>query len=307
MTPDRKSRTGSMQQIRPTGKGVPQPSGINWRGWVIVLGALCVLGAPGLAYSGGPPNPPDAFQICPRLSTTDTDRYALCATAQCFFLNGVAYCKCDVMNGSSISIPLEFQEGGTSQNICDLLDDGVNNGFTVSTYSTPEQVLKKYADTYTSGPPPLALYTCPGGSSGSYAQCDGGVCFTSSTGTEFPGVGQVGANQIICACPITEARKTLPKHESRLGFQIAGPWQKTDGTACTGNDSPSDCCSSGSAWPQGDWFSQFCFPSEKKPSTGDIIMVGAPTGSAALLSTLLDGPPPPAVNQCRLEQGKGSK
>ena len=96
MTPDRKSRIGLMQQIQPKGKGVPQPGGINWRGWVILLGALWVLGAPGSAYSAGPPNPPDAFQICPRPGTTDTDRYALCATAQCFVLNGLAYCSCDV-------------------------------------------------------------------------------------------------------------------------------------------------------------------------------------------------------------------
>src|SRR6266849_10904316 len=306
MTPDRKSRIGLMQQIQPKGKGVPQPGGINWRGWVILLGALWVFGAPGSAYSAGPPNPPDAFQICPRPGTTDTDRYALCATAQCFVLNGLAYCSCDVMNASSISIPFEFQEGGTSQNVCDLLDDGVNNGFTVSTYSTPAQVLKKYVQK-PGGPPPLALYTCPGDSSGSYAQCDGGVCFNSSTGTEFPGVGQVGADQIICACPITDLRKTLPKHEAHLGFQIAGPWQKTDGSACTGNDRPSDCCSSGPAWPQGDWFSKFCFPPKKNPTTGDIIMVGAPQGTPALLSTLLDGPPPPAVNQCRLEKGMGPK
>ncbi len=52
------------------------------------------------------------------------------------------------MNGRSISGSFEFQEGGTSQNVCDLLDDGVNNGFTVSTYSAPQQILKSYAEAY---------------------------------------------------------------------------------------------------------------------------------------------------------------
>jgi hypothetical protein len=296
-----------MQRIRSRGKGVSSSGTFPWRSWLIALGALCVFGAPGGASGAGPSSPSDQFQICPRPNTSDTEQYALCATAQCFFLNGVAYCNCDVMNGSSISIPFEFQGGGTSQNICDLLDDGVNNGFTVSTYSTPETLKKSYADAYSGvGPPPLALYTCPGGSSGAYAQCDGGVCFDSTTGNDFPGVGPIGAGQILCACPITEPRRTLPKHEARLGFQISGPWQKTDGTACKGSDSPDDCCSAGPEWPQGDWFSRFCFPTDTTLATGDIIPVGAPQGTPRLLSRLLDGSPL-AVNECQVKKGKGPK
>jgi hypothetical protein len=295
VTPDRKSLMGALQQIRWQGKGVSQSRGINWRGWLIVLGVLCLLGVPGGADSAGPPKPQGPFQICPR-NASDTNAYALCATAQCFLLNDVAYCKCDLMNGSSISSSFEFQENGTPQNVCDLLDDGVNNGFTVSTYSVPAQLLFSYAQTYNgSGPPPLALYTCPGGSSGPYAQCDGGVCFNSTTGKDFPGVGPIGATQVVCACPITD-----PRREARLGFQIAGPWQKTDGSACKGTDSPDDCCSS-------DWFSQFCFPPERNPATGDTLLVGAPQGTGILLSVLLDGPPAPQVNQCQLEKGKKPK
>jgi hypothetical protein len=260
-----------MQRIRSRGKGVSSSGTFPWRSWLIALGALCVFGAPGGASGAGPSSPSDQFQICPRPNTSDTDRYALCATAQCFFLNGVAYCNCDVMNGSSISIPFEFQGGGTSQNICDLLDDGVNNGFTVSTYSTPETLKKSYADAYSGvGPPLLALYTCPGGSSGAYAQCDGGVCFDSSTGNDFPGVGPIGAGQILCACPITEPRSAGPE------------------------------------WPQGDWFSRFCFPTDANPATGDIIPVGAPQGTPRLLSRLLDGSAP-VVNECQVKRGKGPK
>lgn len=302
MTSDGTSNVGVRRHIRSQGKGVPQPNSIDRRGGLMVLCALFVLCAPSGAYSAGTPTPPDPFQVCPRPGTNDTNVYALCATAQCFFLNDVAYCKCDVMNGKSISLPFDFEAGGESQNVCDLLNDGVNNGFTVSTYSSPEQLTKAYAESYTGvGPPPLAVYTCPGGSSGSYAQCDGGVCFNSSSGRDFPGIGQVGADQIICACPITEPRKTLPNHQARVGFQITGPWQKTDGTACKGTDSDADCCSSGPQWPQGDWFSQFCFPPEGKPATGDILPVGSLPGTGRLLSKLLDGSEA-VVNQCRLKK-----
>jgi hypothetical protein len=288
-----------------------------------VLGALC-LWVPSRGYSVDPPNP---FQICPRTNTSDTDEYALCATAECFVLNDVAYCKCDSMQTPSISASLEYcanpvpgagvpptssappevcrRQGGLVEDVCDLLNQGVGNGFTVSTYSTPQQLTQSYANGFKPGqPPPLAVYTCPGGSTGSYAQCDGGICFDSTTGKTFPGVGAVGSGQIVCSCPITTPRKTLPRHGTRGGFQTWGPWQMADGTPCTGNGSPEDCCNS-------DWFSRFCFPTPKKPTNGDIILVGAPPGTGELLSRLLaDGtgmPPPDAVNSCNFEVAKGSK
>ena len=37
--------------------------------------------------------------------------YALCAVASCLVFNEVAYCKCDVKTGDSISLKLEFDDG----------------------------------------------------------------------------------------------------------------------------------------------------------------------------------------------------
>jgi hypothetical protein len=57
----------------------------------------------------------------------------------------------------------------------------------------------------------LAVYQCEGGS---YAQCDGGLCFTSTSGRDSPLWGHVNNNEIICSCPI---------ETSNLPFQIMGP------------------------------------------------------------------------------------
>jgi hypothetical protein len=65
-----------------------------------------------------------------------------------------------------------------------------------------------------------ALYTCPGGATGSYAQCDGGTCFKSTTGKYFPGVGKVGNNEIICSCPITVPAQT----DAPASYQFIGPY-----------------------------------------------------------------------------------
>lgn len=270
------------------GKETPPSSAIGWHGRLAAFGVLCVLGGAGYAYGAG------AASSASKPGTGDApvvicnQKYALCATAQCFYLNGVAYCKCDVEQGRSISISFDFDNN--TQDVCDLLDQGLSNGYTVSTYSLPNQVTKQYAAEYDpqkGEPPPLALYTCPRGSStGPYAQCDGGVCFTSTTGTTFPGVGPVGDDQIICSCPVTEPRKIGPQ----LGYQISGPWQRADGTACGANDSPSDCCSS-------TYLNQFCNASyDPAIPTGATIPVGAPTGVATALSLLLGDLRP--INTC---------
>jgi hypothetical protein len=268
-------------------KGTQSSNGIGWRGWVATLGALCMLGATGHAYGANaasaaskPESGNGSLVIC-------NQKYALCATAQCFYMNGVAYCKCNVEQGESISVSFDFDDN--TQNVCDLLDQGLTNGYTVSTFSLPEQVTKKYAAEYPQkgGPPPLGLYTCARGSSkGPYAQCDGGVCFNSTTGTTFPGVGPVGAGEIICSCPITQPHKVGPQ----VGYQITGPWQRANGTACGANDSPSDCCSAS-------YVEQFCNASYGSTiPTGAIIPVGAPTGAATALSALLGDLQP--INTC---------
>ena len=155
--------------------------------------------------------------------SSDTNPFALCATATCWPLDSVAYCKCDVLNQQSISLPFHYRENGTEMDVCDLLLDGSGNGFTVSTYATPRQLEKDYRPKEERLGPPLALYTCPvsDATEGYSAQCDGGLCFTSTQGQEFPGFGQLEEDEIICSCPIVA--------NSRNGFQMAGPWNCNPG------------------------------------------------------------------------------
>jgi hypothetical protein len=198
-----------------------------------------------------------AFAIC----TGQT--YALCATASCYVLNGVAYCECDVEMGSSISVP--FNNDG--QNICSINAEGASSGYMASTYSLPASVVA------TSGTPPpgaQALYTCPGSTSdGAYAQCDGGLCYTSTEGQSFPGFAQpLAANEIICSCPMTVASPP-----AAAGYQIAGPY------------------------PCQESFFANCSSQTANTNTGSTVYVGAPTGTAELLTQLLDGSIPP-LNQC---------
>lgn len=50
----REFRLGPLQQTPLKGEEMPRAGGIRRRGWVVVLGALCVLGAPGRAFSVDP-------------------------------------------------------------------------------------------------------------------------------------------------------------------------------------------------------------------------------------------------------------
>jgi hypothetical protein len=126
--------------------------------------------------------------------------YALCAGVQCFVYNAVAYCKCSVMSGNSVSSPLNYSGG----NVCNFNGEGPRSGYMVSTFSLPTEN--------------QSLYFCPPSrNSGYYASCDGGVCFTSSRGQSFPGLGQLGGNEIVCACTIKDGSMDL------LGHQIFGP------------------------------------------------------------------------------------
>jgi hypothetical protein len=190
---------------------------------------------------------PNPFRIL------DNQTYALCAVASCFVFNEVAYCKCDVLNGDSISLTLKFDD----QNVCNVNEEGVGNGYMVSTFSVPTDTDK-------------AIYTCPGatrgraGSNGAYAQCDGGICFTSSQGKSFPGVdGQLAEDEIICSCPITEQKPANP-----VGYQISGPF------------------------PCEQSFFENCSRAVANDKTGSTVYVGAPTGTADLLAKLLTGSVP---------------
>lgn len=195
------------------------------------------------------------FEIC------KDQTYALCAAAQCTVYDGVAYCKCDVKHGDSISLPFKLSDG---KDVCSVNAAGVNNGYMVSTFSPPESALAPNGD--------RAIYTCPAGSDGAYAQCDGGICFTSTEGAAFPGLGQLAKNQIICSCPVTKPGITSGK---LIGFQILGPYP---------------CQKS---------FYQYCNSSVANSHNGSTIYVGAPTGIPKLLTHKLIGHVP-EFNECHL-------
>jgi hypothetical protein len=197
---------------------------------------------------------PRVFKIC------HDQTYALCAVASCYVFNLVAYCKCDIKHGDSISLPLE----ANGQDVCGVNAAGPANGYMVSTFSVADSVLKGGNK---------ALYTCPASKSdGAYAQCDGGLCFTSTKGAPaFPGFdAPLAPGQIMCSCPITVA---IPG-SAGFGYQIAGPYP----------------C-------QADYFRN-CQSAVTSPRTGSTIPVGAPTGVALTLALLLNGPPVPQLNRC---------
>ena len=216
---------------------------------------------------------------CP-VSDKQPDTFALCATATCWTLDGVAYCKCDVMNEKSISISFDYEENGQSKNVCNLLLDGNNNGYTVSTYATPRQVETDYNPKTEKLGAPLGYYTCAtkDGPQGYGAQCDGGICFYGTQGKDFPGLGHIDKNEIVCSCP--------PMLSSSPGFQIAGPWNCKPGDANENNQ----CCDQ-------DYYNEMCSVTSVK-STGTVLAVSAPIGAPKVLSAMLDGKPP-QVNACR--------
>lgn len=186
--------------------------------------------------------------------------YALCASAKAFVFQEVAYAKCIVKRGDSISAPPLVYNEKKGLNVCDYNATGARNGFMASTFSLPQEVRKGG---------PKALYTCPGGSTGDYAQCDGGTCFDSTRGQNFPGVGRLTNDEIMCSCPITKtSTSTAP-----FGYQFVGsfPCNKAEFNACN-----------------------------KKSRNGDIIPVGSPPGAGRILAEELYGRTY-ALNECRMD------
>lgn len=186
--------------------------------------------------------------------------YALCASAKAFVFQEVSYAKCIIKKGDSISAPPLVYNSRTGQNICDINAEGANNGYMSSTFSLPEETLKGGSK---------ALYTCPGGSTGDYAQCDGGTCFTSTRGQVFPGLGKLREDEIICSCPITKANTSV----APFGYQFIGPYpcQTEAFNVCN-----------------------------KQTTNGDIIPVGSPPGAGRVLSYALYGRNF-RLNECRLK------
>ena len=231
---------------------------IAWQRYLAVAGLTLVLmlAAAGAVRAGSDvlSSPPLIFKIC------KGQTYALCAVASCTVLNGVSYCACDVKSGDSISLPFNFDNG---QDICSVNAEGRFNGYMASTFSLAWSVVAPHGQ--------QALYTCPAATSdGAYAQCDGGLCFTSTEGQSFPGFDRpLKRGQLICSCPITVANPQT----AVIGYQIAGPYP---------------CQKS---------YFQNCSSAVANTSTGATIHVGAPTGTAALLTQQLYGQTP-TFNQC---------
>jgi hypothetical protein len=223
---------------------------------ILVAAAAAALfgGAFGASAAEGVEAPAPPFTIC------RDQTYALCATAQCFVFNKVSYCKCDVETGNRISLTEKFDQS----DVCSVNAGGQKGGYVVSMYSLPQSIVAPSGN--------QALYTCPGRTStGAYAQCDGGVCFTSTSGGTFPGFsGRLGKNEIISACPITVAQ---PATATR-GYQIIGPYP----------------C-------QASYF-QYCNGAVANTKNGSMIDSGASTGGIRLFTLLLYGSVPP-LNECR--------
>jgi hypothetical protein len=142
------------------------PTPRSGREWLVGIGlAVGLILAAGGSARADDTTSPKFFKICN--GTTPDGKtmvpHALCAVASCFVFNGLAYCKCDVAQGDSISLPFEFDDG---QDICTVNAEGVGNGYMASTFSFPPSVRQQGGD--------QALYTCPPVvSDGTYAQCDG--------------------------------------------------------------------------------------------------------------------------------------
>jgi hypothetical protein len=233
-----------------------QSSGPNAK---IVNQLLAELGASPstIARSGVPTCSSPASSSSPFV-ILDNQTYALCALATCFVFNDVAYCKCDIKVGDSLSVTDEFD---TNQDVCTVNAEGPANGYIVSTFSVPPAVLAG-GD--------MASYTCPPGSNGAYAQCDGGICFKSTQGKSFPGLDTLAEDEIVCSCPIVEQSPLNP-----VGYQISGPY------------------------PCQESFFENCRRKTANSNTGSTLYVGAPTGVPRAAAFILTGKILP-TNECRL-------
>jgi hypothetical protein len=239
-----------------------------------LIAAMLLHPGPALAFHLDPDlNPAPPFVICQH------QRYALCAAADCFVYNGVAYCECDVSHGNSISLQLDYSTpNGADQNVCDANQQGRANGYMVSTFSLPKQVNKGGNE---------ALYTCPGSADAgtgvsapvAYGQCDGGICYNSTRGQKFPGFsGRLRPNEIICSCPISIA--TTPGSSDTFGYQVVGAYNPK---AAVGSRCDANACSSCSV--------------TNPTANGSTIPVGAPTGGGKFLTLQLEGSIP-EINEC---------
>jgi hypothetical protein len=189
--------------------------------------------------------------------------YALCAGATSFIFDKITYANCAIKSGESISETLAYPCSNPSG--CDIStvnQEGIDNkSFIVSTYSPPGPTVALY-NCNASGSNAHGSFADQGDTSGSYAQCDGGICFTSTEGTTFPGLGAIGVGEIVCSCPIATTSDR---------YQVFGP---------------SDCPKKASE------YDKICGTGITSDDNGHTLYIGAPTGIPAKLSKCLTGSNP---------------
>lgn len=230
-----------------------------------VISMLCVAAVLGLAATA---TWAQEQVSCPPLPGTYTELlnqpYALCAGAETVNFDEVTYAKCKLMRGNSISKGLQYPlPANPTFNAIPRSGDiatvnkgpPVLKGYVVSTYSPPRGAISPRTE--------LALYNCD---SGSYAQCDGGLCFGSTTGKTSSLWGKVGKNEIICSCPVVT---------TQLSFQVFGPGQ---------------CPTTREA------YDAVCAKNATAQNNGAILYIGAAPGGPEALAACLGKPA--AFNTC---------
>jgi hypothetical protein len=200
---------------------------------------------------------------CPPLPGTYVELvnqpYALCAGAETVNFDEVTYAKCKLMRGNSLSAGLQYPEAVNPAinvipregNIATVNKGSpASKGYVVSTYSPPAGAVSPRKD--------LALYTCNEG--GSYAQCDGGICFTSTRGKTSPLWGKVGPKEIICSCPVVT---------TATSFQVFGPGQCPTTRAT---------------------YDAVCATNATAKNNGAVLYIGSPTGGPEAFAACLSKP-----------------
>lgn len=224
--------------------------------------AFSILGVSALLAVAGTAASAQEQVSCPPLPGTYVELvnqpYALCAGAQTVNFGEVTYAKCKLMRGNSLSLGQKYPFPDTptfnaipTQGNIATVNKGPpgRKGYVVSTYSPPAGAILPRTD--------LALYTCDGGS---YAQCDGGLCFTSTRGKASPLWGKVGPNEVICSCPVAT---------TNTSFQVFGPGQ---------------CPATRAA------YDAVCAKNVTAANNGAILYIGSPTGGPEAFAACLGKP-----------------
>jgi hypothetical protein len=225
------------------------------------------LGPLGMTLSGVAVAQTTRPSICNAFTVLKNQQYALCAGASSFIFDKLAYAKCTIQpKGNSISETLKYPCSDPKG--CDIEtvnQEGIANGsFFASTYSPPPAANVALYNCNRSGSDAHGDSDAQDNTSGSYAQCDGGICFTSTTSTAaesktFPGLGDVGEGEIVCSCPITTTSDS---------YQVFGP------SSCPKKASDYDAICGVGITANDNGYTP--------------LYIGAPTGIPALLSVCLN-------------------